>query len=518
METPVKKDQIIDICPDSVNEAGDGVARIQGGFVVFCKDLLPGERGKAKVIKVSANYAVARVISRENDSGLRREVTCPYYSKGCGGCAYLHVTEEGQLSLAAQRVADCIERIGGFRADNGSSDAGGLRAGNDPSDAIGADAARYPGVLPCISPADNHFRNKTAYPFFEIDRRIRTGFYARASHRPVPFEPGKHCPHENPLAALIREKLEAFASEHGITAYDETTGRGILRHLTVRISDRMGLAMAVITANTRKLPFESELTATLSAAVPKLASLWLCSSTGAGNAVLGGPLRLLFGRTELECVLGTTRFLISPDSFFQVSTAGAELLYDTVYRFAGLLPEEQVLDLYCGAGTIGLYLIDRFRKDHPDAALPKLTGVEIVDSAVDNARRNAVLNGIGEAGFICGNVPEVIGRIDPGKLGIVIIDPPRKGTDEVLIASLRALSPSRIIYVSCNPATLARDLRSICADGFYRIEAVQPVNMFPDTGHVECVTLLQRMSNTRERTITLDVEMEDYHRIKNEGR
>ena len=504
METPVKKDQIIEICPDSVNEAGDGVARIQGGFVIFCKDLLPDERGTAKVIKVSANYAVARVISRENDSGLRREVTCPYYAKGCGGCAYLHVTEGGQLSLGTQRVADCIERIGGFRADNGSSGTGGFRADNGSSgtggfraengspDTLGADGTRYPGVLPCISPEGNHLRNKTAYPFFEIDRRIRTGFYARASHRPVPFEPGKPCPHENPLAAAIREKIEALASERKIPAYDEATGKGILRHLTVRISDRTGLAMAIITANARKLPFESELTASLSAAFPELASLWLCSSTGAGNAVLGGSLRLLFGRTELECVLGTTRFLISPDSFFQVSTAGAEMLYDTVYRFAGLTPGEQVLDLYCGAGTIGLYLIDRFRKDHPDAALPKLTGIEIVDSAVDNASRNAVLNGIGGAGFICGNVPEVIGRIDPGKPGIVIIDPPRKGTDEVLIASLRALAPSRIIYVSCNPATLARDLKSICADGLYRIEAVQPVNMFPDTGHVEVVTLITR--------------------------
>ncbi len=495
METPVKKDQIIEICPDSVNEAGDGVARIQGGFVVFCKDLLPGERGRAKVIKVSANYAVARVTGRENDSELRREVTCPYYMKGCGGCAYLHVTEEGQLSLAAQRVADCIERIGGFRADNGSSDASVFRADNVAAERGGSAPARYPGVLPCVSPADNRFRNKTAYPFFEIDGRLRTGFYARASHRPVPFEPGKHCPHENPLAALIREKIEAFASEHGIAAYDETTGKGILRHLTVRVSDRTGLAMAVITANARKLPFESELTAAISGAIPELASLWLCSSSGGGNAVLGGPLRLLFGRTELECVLGTTRFLISPDSFFQVSTAGAELLYDTVYQSAGLLPEEQVLDLYCGAGTIGLYLIDRFRKDHPDAALPKLTGIEIVESAVDNARRNAVLNGIDGACFICGNVPEVVGRIDPGDPGIVIIDPPRKGTDEVLIASLRALAPSRIIYVSCNPATLARDLRSICADGLYRIEAVQPVNMFPDTGHVETVCCLYHQKN-----------------------
>ena len=495
MNPPVNKNQIVDICPDSVNENGDGVARTPEGFVIFCRDLLPGERAKVRIIKVSNNYAIARVLERENSSELRRDNVCPYLNRGCGGCAFGHVTEEGQLSVARRRVVDCLARIGGFRE------------GSD----------RFPGVESCISPADNHFRNKTSYPFFDINGIIRTGFYARASHRPVPFEPGVRCPHENPIAARIREAIETFANSKGLTAFDESSGTGLLRHLTVRISDRSGMAMAVISANAAALPFENELVDLLKSDVSELSSLWLCSDNGqgSGNVVLGGPLRLLCGEPQLECSIGSASFMISPESFFQVSTAGAEALYDAVYRLAELKSGETLYDLYCGAGTIGLYLLKRFSEDEPAAEMPRLTGVEIVPAAVDNARRNAVLNGIEGCRFIAGDVPEMIGEIKGEAPGLVIIDPPRKGTDNALIASLRLLLPKRIVYVSCNPATLARDLSLLCADELYRISAVQPINMFPDTGHVETIVLLCRKNiDDHLEFMWTDEEFGDHVRTK----
>lgn len=476
MRPPVNKNQIIEICPDSVNEAGDGVARIEGGFVIFCKDLLPGERGSTRIVKVSGNYAVARVMSRENSSELRRESVCPYNAKGCGGCAFAHVTDEGQRSFAKERVSGCLKRIGGFGTEGGPE---------------------LPDVAQCISPEGNSFRNKTSYPFFETDGRIATGFYARASHRPVRFERGKPCPHENPLAARLREAIEEFAASRGITAYDEEKRTGELRFLTLRVSDRTGRIMAVITANSERLSHEDELVRALSEDFPELASLWICTTSGAsisgsGNSILGGRFRLLSGDPQLECAIGNASFMISPESFFQVSTAGAEALYDTVYRYAGLKGGEFLLDLYCGVGTIGLYLLKRFASEKQAAIMPCLTGIEIVEAAVENAVRNAYLNGIEGCRFIAGDVPRVLGEIDPGKPDLVIIDPPRKGVDNSLVVSLRTLAPGRIVYVSCDPATLARDLKAICADGLYRVMAVQPVNMFPDTGHIESVVLLSR--------------------------
>jgi 23S rRNA (uracil1939-C5)-methyltransferase len=484
MNVPVTKNQTVALCPDAVNEAGDGVSRLDGGFVIFAKGLLPGERAAGKIIKVSQNYAVARVVSRDNDSELRRKDPCPYALKGCGGCAFAHVTEEGQLSFARRRVTDCLARIGGF----------------DPEEAEKLTA-------PCLAPRGNIYRNKTVYPFFNDGGACRTGFYARASHRPVLFEPGAPCPHENPLAARIRETVETLAAGFGYDAYDEVTGRGLIRHLTVRVSDWSSTAMAVLSVNARKLPREAEFVSKLTAAVPGIASLYLDANTSPGNAVSAGDFRLLSGSEKLECRIGPARFLISPASFFQVSTAGAETLYDAVFRLFKARSGQRVYDLYCGAGTIGIYLLKRFFEELEERApggggtemrggaaggeLPRLVGVEIVPEAVDNARDNALLNGLKGCRFIAGDVPRIIGA-DSEKADTVIIDPPRKGTTPELISSLLALAPLDIIYVSCNPATLARDLKEFCAGGNYRVASVQPVDMFPDTGHVETVVLLSR--------------------------
>ena len=566
MTAPLSKNQTVQLCPDSVNESGDGISRVDGGFVVFAKGLLPGERGTGKIIKVCQNYAIARVISRENDSELRREIDCPYALKGCGGCAFPHVTRAGQLKFARQRVVDCLTRIGGL--DN-------------------SEVRRV--TAECMAPDNNRFRNKTVYPFFEIDGAVRTGFYARSSHRPVAFEPGVHCPHENPIAARIRETAEKLARELSYSAYDETHVKGLLRHMTVRISDHYSTAMAIISVNARSLPRESKFVSRLTAAVPELVSLWLDSNTEAGNAVSAGNFRLLSGSEKLECRIGPAKFMISPASFFQVSTAGAETLYDAVYGLFKAGSGQWVYDLYCGAGTIGIYVLKRFLEDNapardagiggndgetgcrrggndveagggmgvlPDGQMatqpvgnaetlfeqPRLLGVEIVPDAVDNARDNALLNGIDGCRFIAGDVPKIIraaGRapvdalsgtgiadnisidlptagtadnvpIDLPTAGTpctVIIDPPRKGTTPELIDSLLALAPDNIIYVSCNPATLARDLKAFCSCGAYRLEKVQPVDVFPDTGHVETVCLLsQRKPDT---TIEVDLDISE---------
>ncbi len=476
MQTPVLKNQMMTLACTAVNENGDGICRTPEGFVIFCRGLLPGESASMRIIKVTSGYAIARLAGEvDNTSPLRRPPACPYVAKGCGGCAFPHVTPKGQSELARSRVVDCLSRIGGF-----------------PETEIDALAE------PCASPgssAGQQYRNKTVYPFFCVDGELCAGFYARASHRPIVFDPGVPCLHENPLSARVRETILAAARRCGYTAYDETAAAGLLRHLTLRISDHLGKLMAIVTATQNRLPKESEFVAEVTAALPELDSLWLNTNRSTGSAILGPEFRLLSGKPELECRLHTAAFRISPASFFQVSTAGAELLYDTVAEFAALSGGETVLDLYCGAGTIGLYLLDRFRSVEPAAFAgdpPALTGIEIVPDAVDNARRNAELNSISRCQFIVGDVPAVIGGLSPGTPDLVIIDPPRKGTDNTLLAALDRLSPARIVYVSCNPATLARDLKVLCAGGNYRITRIRPVNMFPDTGHIETVVLLIR--------------------------
>jgi 23S rRNA (uracil1939-C5)-methyltransferase len=476
MHIPVLKNQQLTLTCTAVNENGDGVCRTPEGFVVFCRGLLPGESAPMHIIKVTSGYAIARLAGEvANTSPLRRTPACPYAAKGCGGCAFPHVTPEGQSEIARSRVVDCLSRIGGFpEAD--------------------IDALTEPCASPERSPG-RQYRNKTVYPFFCIDGELCAGFYARASHRPIVFDPGVPCLRENPVAARARETILAAARRCGCTAYDETAAAGLLRHLTLRMSDHYVKLMAIVTATQNKLPKESDFVAEVTAALPELDSLWLNINRSTGSAILGPEFRLLSGNPELECRLRTAVFRISPASFFQVSTAGAELLYDTVAEFAALSGGETVLDLYCGAGTIGLYLLDRFRSVDPAAfeeAPPALTGIEIVPDAVDNARRNAELNTISGCRFIAGDVPAVIGELPPGTPDLVIIDPPRKGTDNTLLAALDRLAPARIIYVSCNPATLARDLKVLCAGGNYRITRVRPVNMFPDTGHIETAVLLIR--------------------------
>ncbi len=472
---------------EAVNERGDGICRLPDGFVIFCAGLLPGERAAARIIKVSPHFAVARLVSDAAGSEIRREHCCTYALRGCGGCAFYHITREGQLSLIRRRVSDCLERIGGFDAE-----------------AI--------GIAPCLSPSGHVYRNKTSYPYADNNGSTRACFYARGSHRPVFFERGLSCPHENPVAAAIREQADLLCDRFGYSAYDELTGKGLLRHLTVRVSDSTGKAMAVISANADALPRENEFAEALTSAVPALASLWLNVNKTPGNTILSGPMRLIRGVKTLRCAIGSSLFEISPRSFFQVSTQGAELLYDAVYRFSELSAGGKIYDLYCGAGTIGLYLLGRFREDHPagfGSDPPVLHGIEIVADAVENARRNAALNAIDNCVFTEGDVPRTISGIDFGSDGTVVLDPPRKGVEPALIDSLRTASVRRVVYVSCDPATLARDLRLLCRDGLYSVAAVQPVNMFPDTGHVETVVLLSQLKSKDYITVDIDLKQED---------
>ena len=483
MAETLKKNAVITLTCTDLNGNGDGIGRLEGGLVVFCRGLLPGERGQALIIKVRPSYAIGKLLFRENDSPLRRpeNLICAHFKNGCGSCALCHVNEEGQLELAAGRVRDCLVRIGGI-------DRNGLKVEN------------------CISPAGAAcYRNKTVYPFFSENGRIKTGFYARGSHRPVLLEGETGCLHEHPLAAKIRRSAEKIFDEAGLSVYDEEKNDGLLRHLTVRVSEYESEAMAIVTVNSDRLPDEPRIAALFREAVPELGSLWVNENRAATNVILGPALHLILGSETLRCRLGPACFDISPESFFQVNTFGAELLYETVYRLSALSPDDSILDLYCGAGTIGIYLLKRFIEERgqkdPAAAgdvgrLPALYGIEIVEAAVANARRNAVLNGL-EASYWHGSVPEVLPSLL--KSGSVlrpttaIIDPPRKGCDQPLLETLLELAPAKLIYVSCDPATLARDLRILTGRRTYEVKCVQPVNMFPDTGHVETVVLMSRV-------------------------
>lgn len=475
----MKKNDLCELDIYDIAEDGSGIGR-SGGMVVFCRGMLPGERGAVRILKVTKSYAVGKMLSRSVSSPQRLDPpACLNFSKGCGGCTFCHLAYPSQLAYKERRVADCLARIGGF------SGAGDL-------------------VLPVL-PADEifHYRNKAVYPFAPAaDGTAVCGFYAPNSHRVVPLGAEEGCGLENEMCRKLRNFTAAFVNAHKIAAYDETSGQGIFRALMVR-TNRRGApeAMAVLVVNAPSLPDLAEYVSSVSAALPFVTSIYLCSNTQRTNVVLRGDLRRIYGkasiRDEIGDFTGAPFFDISPLSFYQVNPAQTERLYEVVYDF---LPERPrlIYDIYCGIGTIGIYLLSRLRSAGIAAErLPVLAGVESVPSAVADARKNAAANGFSEAFFYCGDAahvtPTVLSR--HGTPSVVILDPPRKGCDDALIEAVLSSGAQRVIYVSCNPATLARDLKRLCA-AEYELRRVQPVDMFPQSGHVETVVLLSKLNTS----------------------
>lgn len=451
-ELPLQRNDDIEITVDALGAQGQGIGRYEG-YAVFVDGALPQERVRAHVIKATPAYAVAKLVRVLAPGPDRVRPPCPYYPR-CGGCTLQHASYALQLRAKQQHVQDALTRLGG---------AGGFE------------------MLPILGMEEPlGYRNKGAFVLGNVHGRVELGLYAARSHRLVPLE---ECLLQQegivPAALAVRD----WAREQGVSAYDEQTHQGILRHVLVRRS-RAGQLLITVVAN-KRLPEQESLVQLLRERTPGLAGVVENINPARTNVILGPSLCTLYGSAGIEDRVAGHDVTVSAASFLQVNPTQAERLYAAALGFAGVQPHQRVLDLYCGIGTITLPLACRAME---------AVGVESVPAAVEDARKNAARNGVKNVAFYCGDAGEVLGKLFAQGYApdVAVLDPPRKGAQEAVLTALAGASLPRLVYVSCNPGTLARDVKYLLGRG-YRLEKAQPVDMFPQSGHVECVVLMSRV-------------------------
>lgn len=447
---PVQQGQIYEIEINTLGTSGEGVGRYEG-FTVFVPYALPGEKAEVRITEVKKTYATGKLLEILRRSRDRVEPLCPIYRE-CGGCQLQHLSYEAQLKAKRQQVIDAVTRIGG-RPDL--------------------------FVEPTLGAATPwNYRNKMQFPIGKEKGKTIIGCFAQGSHRIIDTE-DCHIQKEgnNEVVNAVRE----IVTRLNIPVYDEDRHTGILRHVVGRVGKR-GEIMVVIVTATKSLPREKDFVKLLRAKLPQTVSIHQNIQTYRNNVIMGRDTRLLWGRPTIEDGLGRLTFHISPRSFFQVNTAQAEVLYSKALEFADLRGEETVIDAYCGTGTITLFLAQKARTVY---------GIEIVKPAIQDARKNARDNNVRNAEFIVGDATRVMPRLRKEGIrpDVVVVDPPRAGCTETVLKTFAEMEPERIVYVSCNPATLARDI-AVLEELGYRAVKVQPVDMFPNTSHVEVVSKL----------------------------
>ncbi len=436
---------------------GEGIGRYEG-MTFFVKDALIGDLAKVRITLMKKTYGYARLMEILEPSPDRIQPPCPVHRQ-CGGCQIQALSYEKQLEFKQRKVENDLIRIGGFK--------------------------EIP-MEPIVGMSDPfHYRNKAQYPIgTDRNGHIIAGFYAGRTHRIIPTE---DCAVGVPVNREILDTVIGFMERCGITAYDEKTGQGLVRHVLIRYGFRTGEIMVCLILNGENLPHAGELVRELSAR-KGMTSISVNVNTRRDNVILGEETRVLWGQEYITDYIGDIRFRISPASFYQVNPVQTEVMYRLAAEYADLSGTETVWDLYCGIGTISLIMAK-------EAA--QVYGAESVSQAVRDARYNAAANGITNVKFFEGKAEKVFPEFCGGAgdatgkspADVVVVDPPRKGCDKKLLETILAVRPERIVYVSCNPATLARDLRILCA-GEYRLARVRPVDNFCQTIHTEAVTLL----------------------------
>ena len=436
---------------------GSGVCDHEG-MTVFVRGAVTGDRVLAHIIKVKKTYAVGIIKKLIQRSPMRAKNFCPIAEK-CGGCCFAHIKYDAELEIKAQQIADNFKRLGK------------LDIIPDP-------------IIP--SPSAERYRNKAQYPVGSDGKFASIGFYAPMTHRIIDCADCLLQPKE---FAEITDIFRDWIRERKIPVYNEADGTGLLRHVYIRKAAATGQIMVCAVANGETLPEADDLIERLKT-VNGVASIILNINRDKTNVVLGKECRTLWGSDFITDELCGLKFNLSPLSFYQVNHDGAEVLYGKAKEYASLTGGETLVDLYCGTGTIGLTMA----KD-----VKKLIGVEIVPQAIENAKENAKLNGIDNAEFICSDASQAAKTLlERGeKPDVVILDPPRKGCDEALINTVAKMKPDRVVYVSCDSATLARDCRRFADLGYETVRAT-PVDMFPHTAHVETVALLVRKISTKD--------------------
>ena len=474
---PVKKNEYYNIDIHGLGHEGEGVGRIDG-FTVFVPYAVPGDTIKVKILKVKSAYAYGKLVDIIDPSEYRIDPICPLFVQ-CGGCQLQHVDYGEQLRLKRQKVVDALQRIGRLE-----------------------DIVVHP-TLGMDKPV--RYRNKAQFPVAADpkDNSVQIGFYAPRSHRIVEIDTC-HIQHE--MNDVIVDTVKQWMKEYHITAYHESTGKGLVRHIFTRIAFKTGEVMVVLVTNGRHIPNEQSLIHKIkeinTTAAPVFASnaerqtpncnivsMVQNINTRKTNVVLGQENRVLWGKDTITDYIGDVKFNISPMSFYQVNPVQTEVLYNKALEYAGLTGDETVFDLYCGIGTISLFLAQRAKK---------VIGVEIVPAAIEDAKKNASINDIRNVAFYTGAAEEVVPELygQGHRADVVVIDPPRKGCDETLLSTIAAMQAERIVYVSCNPSTLARDLRFLEDQG-YKVVEVQPVDLFCWTYHVEVVVGIRRKESMK---------------------
>ena len=460
--TPPVKNQVYTAEITGYSSEGLGIARI-GGQVVFVHNAILGEVCDILVMKVLKNTAYGKAVAWQSVSPHRVEPDCPYYRR-CGGCAFRHMDYAGELEAKRQRVQDTLRRVGGSSVE--------------VEEILGAaETLRY--------------RNKGQYP---VSPEGKVGFYQARSHCVTDIDT---CLIQKPQADAAANALRHYMAEHRVPGYDERTGEGLVRHLYVR-TNQAGQSLICIVVNGDKLPHEEELVHSMRRAVPDAAGVVLGINTARSNVILGDRYRTLWGKDTLTDTLCGHQFRLSIPSFYQVNREQAEVLYRRAVDYAGLTGAELVLDLYCGAGTITLTMADRAKK---------LIGAEIVPPAVKNARENARANGISNVEFFCGDASDIAAKLaaDDLRPDVICVDPPRKGLAPEVIDAVARMGPQRIVYVSCDPATLGRDVKLLEQRG-YKARRAAAVDLFPGTAHVETVCLLESAKNLPHISFTVNME------------
>ncbi|WP_342567087.1 23S rRNA (uracil(1939)-C(5))-methyltransferase RlmD [Psychrobacillus sp. FSL K6-4046] len=451
MNTPVNKNDQLTVYIEDLTHDGSGVAKVDG-YPLFIHGGLPDEKAEVRVVKTLKNYGFAKLLHIVEPSPFRVEAPCPVFYE-CGGCQLQHINYEGQLKWKENMVRNVMQRLGKIDAP----------------------------VLP-VKGMNNpwEYRNKSQIPFGLVDGKVIAGFYQAKSHR---IADTPTCLIQSDEADRLMRAFKESALKLDLVPYNEDTKKGQLRHLVVRKGRATGEVMVVLVTRHPKL-FKMEAIIELIREVePKVTSIMQNINSKNTNVIFGDQTNLLWGKPTIEDLIGDVRFEISARSFYQVNPEQTEVLYQQALDYAQLSGGETVIDAYCGIGTISLFLAQKAKQ---------VLGVEIVPQAIEDAKRNAELNGFTNTFFEAGPAEEVIPRwYKEGKTAdVLVVDPPRKGCDEALLTTIIEQRPKRVVYVSCNPATLARDLR-ILEDGGYKTQEIQPVDMFPQTTHCEVVTWLE---------------------------
>lgn len=455
-ELPVIKNEYYHMVVDDLGINGEGIGKVNG-YTLFIDGGLPEERVRVKVIKTKKNYGYGKLVEVMEPSSNRREPVCPI-AKRCGGCQVQHLAYEAQLAYKQKKVADILERIGGMEHVT-------------VHETIGMDEPYY-------------YRNKVQFPVGESkDGGIDIGFYAMRSHQIITTD---KCYIQQPINEEVIRRVREYMETYHIRPYNEYKHQGLVRHIVTRVSHHTGEMMVGLVINGRSLPHSEALVESLRQ-IASVSGIYMSVNMEKTNVIMGDSIRMLWGKETITDYIGDTAYHISPLSFYQVNPIQTEKLYNKVLEYARLTGEETLWDAYCGIGTISLFLAKHCKK---------VLGVEIVPQAIEDAKANAKLNGITNAEFYVGKAERVITDMykEGIKADILVVDPPRKGCDGELLETIMDMKPERVVYVSCDPATMARDLK-VLRKGGYEVKEVQPVDMFGHTVHVETVTVLYRQGS-----------------------